>query len=307
MPCDLSAKVIKSGQFAQMMQKSQAGPVIRRKMSEKIAEFDAGRAVDAVLSVHDVTFGYSQADAVLRGITGVVRRARVCAVIGPNAAGKSTLVKLMLGQLEPWSGQVRLGEAPVTGLSPRQRAMRLSYVPQRGGGSFAFTVREVVEMGRYAGGADRAAIERAMASCGLEDLTDRAFIALSAGQQQRVLVARAMAQAWSVDGYAGKVMLLDEPGSNMDLRHAHRLMQQLADKARQGLAVVIVLHDLNLASRYADDVWLLDEGRLVSAGPWDAVLRPSVLEPVYGVSLRALTPDETGRPVFVAEPSGTLS
>jgi len=104
------------------------------------------------------------------------------------------------------------------------------------------------------------------------------------------------------------VMLLDEPGSAMDLWHVHQMMGMLAGFARRGLAVLIVLHDLNLAARYADEVWLMQRGKLVASGTWNEVLRPDVLEPVYRVSLTAVaSPGNAGRPVFVAEPAGTLT
>ena len=280
-------------------------------MPDKTADPRSAPSDPHVLSLRQVTFGYQPNAPVLHDISAHVQPGRICALIGPNAAGKSTLVKLMLGQLQPWSGQVRLSldadEIDIADLSARQRARRISYVPQRGGVSFAFTVREVVAMGRFAAGTQLDLIDQAMDACDLTSLADRTFNSLSAGQQQRVLVARAMAQAGSVDEFHGRIMLLDEPGSNMDLHHAHQLMGRLRRLADGGLAVVIVLHDLNLTARYADDVWLLDQGRLVAAGPWPQVLQSPVLEPVYRMSLQAMTVGQSKRPVFVAEPSDTLS
>ncbi|MEX2388646.1 MAG: ABC transporter ATP-binding protein, partial [Phycisphaeraceae bacterium] len=219
----------------------------------------------------------------------------------PNAAGKSTLVKLMLGQLEPWAGEVSVNGQAVTALPARQRARWLSYVPQRGGVQFAFSVREVVAMGRFASagrGEDRGvAIDAALAACDLGDVADRVFAELSGGQQQRVLIARAFAQ--SAD--EGRAMLLDEPGSHLDLRHLHGMMRLMREQAARGLAVLVVLHDLNLAARYADEVWLMDGGCLVASGGWEAVLRPAVLEPVYGLDLEAVaagSAERGGRPVF---------
>lgn len=271
-----------------------------------------------VIAVEAVTFGYAPGlPAAVEGVTADLEAGRVTALLGPNAAGKSTLLKLMLGQLAPRSGRVLLEGEPVSALPPRARARRVSYVPQRGSVSFAFTVREVVEMGRFAGGTEGAseAVERAIDACGVRGIERRIFAELSAGQQQAVLVARAFAQAAGT----GRAMLLDEPGSSMDLRHAHALMRLLRGVANAahppvsptlgaGLAVLIVLHDINLAARYADDVWLMHEGRLVAAGPWQEVLRPEVLEPVYGVGLRALSAAEGGndRPVFLVEPGATL-
>jgi iron complex transport system ATP-binding protein len=125
---------------------------------------------------------------------------------------------------------------------------------------------------------------------------------LSAGQQQRVLLARAMAQS---AGH-GCVMLLDEPGSMMDLYHAHRMMSTLGDLAAAGLTVLVVLHDLNLAARYADVVWLMHQGRLLASGPWDQVLVPALLEPVYRVRLTPLQLAGEARPVFFVAPADTI-
>lgn len=256
----------------------------------------------APLALEAVRFGYERGVEVVCDVSGALAAGRLCCLIGPNAAGKTTLLRLMLGQLEPWSGQVRLMGRPAASLEARQRARWVSYVPQRGGMAFAFTVRQVVEMGRFAQGGDDGAVEAALAACDLLAVQHRPFVHLSGGQQQRVMIARAMAQSRG----PGRVMLLDEPGSHLDLWHLHHLMHVLREQAAEGLAVLVVLHDLNLAARYADDVWLMDRGELVAAGRWDAVLRPAVLEPVYGVSLRPLRSDHSDRPVFHIEPSATL-
>ncbi len=240
-------------------------------------------ATGPVMRVHGLRFGYQPGRAVIEAMEAELAPGRLVALIGPNAAGKTTLLRLLLGQLEPWSGRVEVGGRAVAELSARRRAAWLSYVPQRGGAGFAFTVRQVVAMGRYATGPDAAAVERALDACDLTDLAERVYQELSAGQQQRVLLARAVAQS---DG-GGRAMLLDEPVSSMDLWHAHRTMQRLVQWTRGGPAALVVLHDLNLAARYADDVWLMDRGRLVAAGDWSAVMRPAVLEPVYRVRLRA--------------------
>lgn len=254
------------------------------------------------LTLEGVSFGYGAGRREVSGVTAALGAGRLTALIGPNAAGKTTLLRLMLGQLEPAGGVVRLGGRRVSAMAPRERARVMSYVPQRGGVSFGFSVGEVVAMGRYSGGRDDAGVSGAMAACEVSDLAGRPFAELSGGQQQRVLVARAMAQ---VGGAAGRVMLLDEPSSHMDLRHQHALMRLLREQAGAGAAVLIVLHDLNLAAGYADDVWLMDGGELVAAGEWAGVLTRERLERVYGVGLRVV--ESAGRPVFVAEPGGTLA
>lgn len=255
------------------------------------------------LAVEDVTFGYSPRQPVVEGVSGTVVGGRVTALLGPNAAGKSTLLRLMLGHLTPQTGRVTLGGESVLTMPARARARRMSYVPQQGGVGFAYAVREVVAMGRFAAGnaarTDAEAVEQAMRDGGLLEVADRVFNELSGGQRQRVLVARAMAQAAG----GGQAILLDEPTSSLDLRHVHELMALLRHQADQGRAVVVVLHDLNLAARYADDVWLMDRGRLVAAGGWWDVMRAETLAPVYGVTLRPLDAGSE-RPVFVAAAAG---
>jgi ABC-type hemin transport system ATPase subunit len=250
----------------------------------------------------------------VRSVTAQLRPGRVCALIGPNAAGKSTLLKLILGQLDPQEGTVQLIGRQAGGMSPRQRAKRVSYVPQAGAVSFSFSVGQVVEMGRYAlGDNDDEAVQRALTLCDLTEVRGRAFAHLSGGQQRRVLLARAMAQSFG----SGRVMLLDEPAAGMDLWHVHQTMRHLQRLASEGLSILVVMHDINLAASYADDVWLMDGGGLVKAGPWDAVLLPELLEPVYGVCFTPMNPpsghapidgDRAGptRPVFWIDPAGTM-
>ncbi len=261
---------------------------------------------EPVMSAEAVGYAYPRGKPVLQDVNAALMPGRVTALIGPNASGKSTLVRLMLGALHPDAGRVSLGGMEVGRLRPAARARWVSYVPQRGGVGFAFTVRQIVAMARYVAGDAKQrgdAIERLLIDYDLADVADRPFPYLSGGQQQRVLLARAHAQ--SLGG--GRVMLLDEPASHLDLRHAHALMHRLRGLADGGLAVLVVVHDLNLALRYADDAWLLDAGRLVAAGPWDRVLTPEVLQPVYGVALRRVEPEAGGPDARPALLVGTAS
>jgi len=239
---------------------------------------------DVTVDLDGVSFGYVPGVPVIRSVTVGLKPGRVCALIGPNAAGKSTLLKLMLGQLEPEAGSVCLSGRSVSAWPATRRAGLISYVPQQGGVSFAYTVEQVVAMGRYALGDRDDAVTRALEVCDINDVRARVFAELSGGQQQRVLLARAVAQSAG----SGRVMLLDEPASGMDLWHVHQTMQLLrrlasGDDGGEGLAVLVVVHDVNMAARYADDVWLMDRGQLAKAGPWDQVLKPALLEKVYGV------------------------
>ncbi|MEX0774417.1 MAG: ATP-binding cassette domain-containing protein [Phycisphaeraceae bacterium] len=253
-----------------------------------------------ILEVHDLSFGYQSGQAVLSGLTASLWPGQVCALIGPNAAGKSTLLRIMLGQIAPWTGSVALAGRDVNDWPAARRAALVSYVPQRGGAHFGFGVDEVVRMGRYALPRDEAAVDHAIERCDLAALRTRIYSELSVGQQQRVLLARALAQAQG----QGKVILLDEPGSAMDLWHSHRTMSILRNLGGSGMAVLVVVHDLNLAAQYADTVWLLHKGRLAQAGRWQDVLTPAILEPVYRVKLDPVPAPGSGRPMFRVDQSG---
>lgn len=253
---------------------------------------------DAILLLDHVRFGYDESP-VVDGVSTQLVPGKVTALIGPNASGKTTLLRLMLGLLQPWSGTVHASGNSVADMTPAQRSQLMSYVPQRPGVRFAFTVRQVIAMGAHGlkrRDAERS-VEDAIKQAGLTGLAERVLMELSGGQQQRVLLARAEVQSAA----GGQAMLLDEPGSNLDLKHRHEMMRRLRQLADDGLAVLVVLHELDLAVRYADEAWLMDAGRLVAAGPWDAVLTPDVLSPVYGLNLEQID-READRPLLVVSP-----
>ena len=256
-----------------------------------------------VMSLGGVGYRYGKdLGLVVDGVGCELVGGKMTALIGPNAAGKSTLVKMMLGQLVPSVGEVLLGGEVVGEMGHIERARRIAYVPQRGGECFGYRVEQVVGMSRAMIGDVDGAVEWAIEHCDLGGLRDRVFGELSVGQQQRVLLARGVAQCWG----GGKVLLLDEPCSGMDLKHIYEAMELLKGFLEGGLAVLIVLHDLNLVSRYADDVWLMNEGRMVKSGSWDEVLRGEVLEDVYGVNIRMIEGGADGRPMIYPEPAGTM-
>ena len=266
------------------------------------------------LALDNVSFAYHHSQPVVEGITARLAPGKLTCIIGPNAAGKTTLLRLMLGQLTPHAGRITLDDRPIARLGPLALARRLAYVPQRGHVSFAFTVRQIVAMGRFAAGPDAAAVDHALAQCDLAHLADRVFNHLSGGQQQLTMIARALAQAappqtrnpQSETRNASQALLLDEPAASLDLWHVHRVMQLMRRQLAPTRAIAIVLHDLNLALRYADDVWLIDAGRLAAAGPWHEVMTPAALEPVYRVRLEPVASDPGRRPLFRIEPGDTL-
>lgn len=227
---------------------------------------------------------------VLRGIDFAPEAGVLTAVLGPNGAGKTTLLRMLLGALRPTSGTVRLDGVAVTDISERVRAGYVAYIPQRTSVAFPFRVRDVVAMGRYAAGhAQDKAVDKALDMVGLRDRAADLIGELSAGQQQRATLARVLAQ---VDGRAGMTILADEPVSAMDPAHALEAMRVLHELASRGMSVVTVLHDLNLAFRWAGRTLLLrgagneaDAGAstIAANGPTHEVVTPATLASLYGV------------------------
>lgn len=234
------------------------------------------------LECRQLVAGYG-GSPVVRGIDLEVRSGEVLGVTGPNGAGKSTLLKAMSGRLRPMEGEVRLGPTPITALSDRERARRLSVIGQGARLEFPFTVREFVAQGRYPhlgpfrnlGPADDRAIGEALVETGMEGRADRRVDLLSGGEAQRAWLARGLCQE-------AEILLLDEPGSALDASYQAILCGILRGLAAKGRAVVCVLHELNLAVRLCDRLILLEAGRIAAGGEPREVLRSEILGRVYG-------------------------
>ena len=223
------------------------------------------------------------------------------AVVGPNGAGKSTLLRAITGE---WAsdGDVSFGGRRRGEWNREALARRLAVMTQQPQLNFAFSVREVVELGRLphrgAGAqADRKVVDAVLAALDLEGFADRSYLRLSGGERQRVQFARVAAQIWEPDAPA--LLLLDEPTSALDLAQQQSVLGLAQQMRARGTAVVAVLHDLNLAARHADRIVLLKGGRLaLSAAPQQA-LQPAVVREVFGVEVDTLVGPRDGRPLVV--------
>jgi iron complex transport system ATP-binding protein len=230
--------------------------------------------------VRNLSFAYGRLP-VLADVDAEARPGRITAVLGRNAVGKSTLLRCVIGLLRPEEGEVLLRGRPAHRLRARELAALAAYVPQRSIVSAAFTVREVVRLGRYALGRSEKRVEAAIAAMELHAVAERLYPALSVGQQQRVALARALAQLPERG-----LLILDEPTSAMDMRHARNAFSVLRRLADDGATVLIAMHDLSAAASIADDAWLLEAGmpgRLAAAGLLERVMREDRLERVFGV------------------------
>jgi iron complex transport system ATP-binding protein len=252
------------------------------------------------LSIEHLDFSYGRWP-VLRDISVAATAGRITAIIGPNAAGKSTLLRCMIGALQPARGRVLLNGYEAHRLWPRELAQHIAYVPQRSIVSAAFTVKQVVELGRYALPANIARVHDAIERLDLSDVIDRPYPALSVGQQQRVTLARAVAQL-SPDG----CLILDEPTAAMDLQHVASCMQLLQGLARGGATVVFAIHDLSLAAATSDEVWLMNQGQLTASGPAQEVLQLERLRSVFGVDFEWVRA-RNGESRLIAASMGSLA
>ena len=240
-----------------------------------------------VLLARGVEFAYRPGEAVLHGVGFAVTAGRFLCVLGPNGSGKTTLLRCLLGRLRPTVGTIQLDGRSLNSYRPRELARMLAYVPQLPSCTFAFTVEEIVLMGRLshtgalglAKKTDRAVAREAMKMTGTLDFADRNLNELSGGEAQCVMIARALAQQ-------PQVMLLDEPTSHLDIRNQlmiYRMMRRLAHDWR--MAVVCVSHDVNLAGRFADRLVVMRAGRVVAEGDSRDVVRSDVLAETYGVEI----------------------
>ena len=210
-------------------------------------------------------------------------------LVGPNGSGKSTLLRCVYRALRPAAGVVRLGGDDVHALPPRAAARVLAALPQESSAEFDFTVAEMVAMGRLphqdrTAASDRDVCDRAMRRTGVGHLAERGFLALSGGEKQRVLIARALAQQ-------PRVLVLDEPTNHLDIAHQ---LDVLSLVHGSGPTVLAALHDLNLAAAHCDVLYVIADGRIVASGPPHDVLRPALLAEVFGVRAHPVRHPGTG-------------
>jgi len=250
--------------------------------------------------VRGVSYRYpgAERDAV-QDVSLAVSPGEFHAILGPNGSGKTTLVRLVLGALTPSQGTAELEGRPAHAWNRQELARIVGVVPQREDNLFPQRVRETVLLGRYPHlsmwgrerAEDRAVVQRALAACDAEHLAARWVWTLSGGEYQRVRIARALAQE-------PRLLVLDEPGMSLDLKHEmglFELVRRLVDI--EGLGVLMITHDLNLAARFADSVLLLSDGRVVAAGAPAEVLTQQVVETVFSWPVAMHTID--GRPQMI--------
>lgn len=253
----------------------------------------------SALEVHGISFGYN-GGLLLKNISFAVAAGELIALVGPNGSGKTTLLKMMLGLLPPSSGEVTLLGRPLVTYHPRTRAKAIAYVSQQPALSFPLTARELVSLGRYPHGgrgtdavADTLAIAHALEKTAAKDFSNRPFNSLSGGEKQKILIARALAQS-------AQVILLDEPTLHLDLQFQLQILSALKRLCvEEGITVITVLHDVNLASLFADKALLLSSGELRGFGPVAEVMDEKSIKELLGVDMKAIAGETAAARYFV--------
>jgi iron-siderophore transport system ATP-binding protein len=254
---------------------------------------------EAPLRAQEVTLAYD-GTVVARELTVAIPAGGFTAVVGPNACGKSTLLRALVRMLKPRSGSVLLDGAEISSLPTKQVARRLGLLPQSSTAPDGITVADLVARGRYPyqrllrqwSREDERAVRDAMAQTAVDGLADRLVDELSGGQRQRVWLAMALAQSTPL-------LLLDEPTTFLDIAHQMEVLDLCAQLHGQGRTLVAVLHDLNHACRYATHLIAMREGAVVAQGPPSEIVTARLVEEVFGLSCLVVPCPATGVPMVV--------
>lgn len=251
----------------------------------------------ANLSLHVAGF------ELLRGINMTVPSGQVTVVVGPNGAGKSSLLKVLCGELVPSTGTVLLNDAPLASWDDAARAQQLAVLPQHLALSFPFSAQEVVGLGRipHATGARRDAeiVAAALKLLDASYLQRRPYTSMSGGERQRVQLARVIAQLWQPPAHGSRTLLLDEPTSAFDLQHQQMTLTLARQLAGEGVGVLMVVHDLNLAASVADQLVVMKDGTIAACGSPAEVLTERLVDEVFKVDCTITPHPRSGLPMVV--------
>ncbi|RXZ70250.1 ABC transporter ATP-binding protein [Agromyces albus] len=255
---------------------------------------------DHTLEIDHLSLGYGER-TVVDDVSTIIPPGRITAIIGANASGKSTLLRGVARLLQPRMGAVLLDGSPITDLSPNAAARVIGLLPQSPSAPDGITVGDLVGRGRYPhqgwfrrwSADDERAVDRALAATGTSDLVGRRLAELSGGQRQRAWIAMALAQETDV-------LLLDEPTTFLDLNHQVEVLDLLVDLNHEhGTTIVMVLHELNLACRYADHLIAMQRGRVAVEGRPADVVDAAMIEEVFELPCEVVVDPRSGTPLVV--------
>jgi len=229
---------------------------------------------------------------IIKDISLEISLGEVVSIIGPNGAGKSSFLNVLSGDIKPTSGSVSFDETNLKDISIQERSFMRSVMSQSQQIVYDFSVKEIIEMGwldrgiaSYSGNF-KEAVMKVACECSVHNLLEQKFNTLSGGEQRRVHFARTLIQLWRPsNSHDPRYMFLDEPTANLDILHEQNLMKLVRSKAMEGIGILLILHDLNLAAKYSDKLVIFKNGSLIKSGSPEEVLQSKVLTEVYGLDM----------------------
>lgn len=238
----------------------------------------------AIIEVKDLYFGYRD-EKVIDGVSFEIEKGSLVSLIGPNGSGKSTMIKLLNNLYTPWEGTIFIEGKEISSFRRKELARKIALVPQNSSINYEFTVEEIVLMGRYPhkkrfqreDKEDREIVGKAMKDTNTYHLRDKAITEISGGELQRVIIAKALAQKPSI-------ILLDEPTSHLDLNHQIEILNLLRRLNKEkNTTIIVAIHDINLATMYSDEIFMLSGGKIVDRGTPEKVITKGNIEFVYNL------------------------
>lgn len=255
------------------------------------------------LSLKNITVNLGRR-SFLKDLNLDLNNGELIAIVGPNGAGKSTLLKAISGDQPCAQGHILFHGKPLHKLAANKRAQNIAVLPQHNSLNFSFSAQQVVALGRIPHDTglrqDNQFVTEAMAAMDISHLAERLYTHLSGGEKQRVQLARVLAQIWQVSKhFPSRLLLLDEPTAHLDLGHQQQLMSVIKQFTRQSVTVLCVLHDINLAIRYADTLIAMSHGKIEAIGPPENIVTQAMIEKLIGKNIQVIQlPDDT-RPIVL--------
>lgn len=252
-----------------------------------------------VLQINKLYFSYGKAE-VLKGIDFTINKNMVAGIIGGNGSGKSTLLKNISGYLKPESGNVFIGKKNIKDFAIKDKAKNIAYVPQEMPHDFEFNCYDVVMMGRMPflkrfqseSKEDKNIVKESMEITNTWRFKDKNINELSGGERQRVYIARALAQK-------PKILLMDEPVSHLDIKYQIEILSLVNSLSLKGILVITVLHDINLASQFCDEIFIMKEGKIMASGDPEKVLTPDNIKSAFSIEVELLNNPITHSPYVI--------
>lgn len=262
-----------------------------------------------MIHIQNLVGGYTHSP-IIKGLDLEIKKGEFFALLGPNGSGKTTLFKLITGQLPTISGKVSIGGKEISSLSKLDKAKKMAVLTQEVQVSFDYTVEEIISLGRYPhqkgifkqlSKNDRSVIEEVMEITQISEFRKTQFLLISGGEKQRVLLAKALAQE-------PEILLLDEPTNHLDIKHTFHMLNLLKERQlTTGLTIFSILHDLNVASLYADRIALLHNGSFLEVGDVDLLRKEDQLKKVYEVKVKSQSHPTVPKPQLLMTPNYSTS